>query len=114
MQTGEIRKKIDAAIVAGDASGAAKMLAEAWLETPPAAGGILDGQQEESQAGAVRTINAGLRALAREHRGVYILDYEGLVARHGRENWGDERKWLTVRLPISSANLPHLAAEWMR
>ena len=39
---------------------------------------------------------------------------DALVARYGRENWGDERKWLTVRLPIASANLPHLAAEGMR
>jgi FkbH-like protein len=84
------------------------------LEVPPSATGILDGQLEDNQAEAVRRINAGLRALARQHRGVYILDYDALVARHGRENWGDDRKWLTVRLPVSSANLPHLAAEWMR
>ena len=42
------------------------------------------------------------------------LDYDALVARYGRESWGDDRKWLTGRLPVSSANLPHLAAEWMR
>jgi FkbH-like protein len=55
-----------------------------------------------------------LRALAGEHRGVYILDYDALVARHGREKWGDARKWLTVRLPVASTNLPHLASEWLR
>ncbi len=85
------------------------------LETPTvAAEGILDGQAEESQADCIRRINRGLRALAREYRGVYILDYDALVARHGRETWGDERKWLTVRLPVSSTHLPHLAAEWLR
>ncbi|HXA49081.1 MAG TPA: HAD-IIIC family phosphatase, partial [Candidatus Acidoferrum sp.] len=52
--------------------------------------------------------------LAKQHRGVYLLDYDALVARHGRQNWGDARKWLTVRLPIASANLPHMAAEWLR
>ena len=52
--------------------------------------------------------------LPAEYRGVYILDYDALVARHGRERWGDARKWLTVRLPVASANLPHLAAEWLR
>jgi len=36
------------------------------------------------------------------------------VARHGRQNWCDARKWLTVRLPLASAHLPHLAAEWLR
>jgi FkbH-like protein len=84
------------------------------LEVPPPASGILDSQQADGESESIRTINRGLVALAREYRGVYILDYDALVARHGRESWGDERKWLTVRLPISSANLPHLAAEWMR
>jgi FkbH-like protein len=85
------------------------------LETPTVpVEGILDGQAEESQTDSIRRINRGLRALAREYRGVYILDYDALVARHGRETWGDERKWLTVRLPVSSTHLPHLAAEWLR
>ncbi|MCU1238594.1 MAG: FkbH like protein [Candidatus Solibacter sp.] len=84
------------------------------LETPEPADGILDAQQEDTQAEIVGAINRGLRALAKQHRGVYILDYDALVARHGRVHWGDDRKWLTVRLPLASANLPHLAAEWLR
>jgi FkbH-like protein len=84
------------------------------LEAPAAASGIFDAQQENGEREAIRAINRGLIPLAREHRGVYVLDYDALVARYGRESWGDERKWLTVRLPIASANLPHLAAEWMR
>ena len=32
----------------------------------------------------------------------------------GASRWGDARKWLTVRLPVASANLPHLASEWLR
>src|ERR1035437_7381552 len=85
------------------------------LEVPavPCAG-ILDAQREENSAEAIQGINRGLRALAGTHRGVYVLDYDALVARHGRENWGDARKWLTVRLPVASANLPHLGAEWLR
>ena len=85
------------------------------LEVPMAApGGILDAQREDNAAEAIHRINRGLRALAGEHRGVYILDYDALVARHGRESWGDARKWLTVRLPLASANLSHLAREWLR
>ena len=76
--------------------------------------GILDAQREDNAAEAIQRINRGLCALAGEYRGVYILDYDTLVARHGRERWGDARKWLTVRLPVASANLPHLAAEWLR
>jgi FkbH-like protein len=55
-----------------------------------------------------------LRKLAGEFRGVYVLDYDALVSRHGREHWGDARKWLTVRLPIAAANLVPMAREWMR
>jgi len=80
----------------------------------PAGASILDAQHEDNAAEAIQRVNRGLRALAEEHRGVYILDYDALVARHGRENWGDARKWLTVRLPVASANLPHLAKEWLR
>ena len=85
------------------------------LETPMTPNqGILDGQSEDNQAETIRQINRGLRTLAREQRGVHILDYDALVARHGRSTWGDERKWLTVRLPVASPHLPHLAGEWLR
>ena len=85
------------------------------LEQPAIpASGVFDAQQPDGEAEAIRRINRGLVELAAGHRGVYLLDYDALVARHGRLTWGDERKWLTVRLPISSPNLPHMAAEWLR
>ena len=85
------------------------------LEQPAAPrSGLLDAQNAGGEGETIRRINRELAELAREHRGVYLLDYDALVARHGRENWGDERKWLTVRLPVASAHLPHLAAEWLR
>src|SRR5439155_13206116 len=76
--------------------------------------GVLDVQRPSGEGESIRTLNRGLGDLAREYRGVYLLDYDALVARHGRDQWGDERKWLTVRLPIASQHLPHMAAEWMR
>jgi predicted enzyme involved in methoxymalonyl-ACP biosynthesis len=79
-----------------------------------AAQGVYDSQLVENQVWAGETINGNLRRLANEYRGVYVLDYDGLVARYGRERWGDERKWLTVRLPIAAANLVAMAREWMR
>jgi FkbH-like protein len=85
------------------------------LECPAfACQGVYDSQLEENQAWAIQQINRNVRKLAAEHRGIYILDYDALVARHGREQWGDERKWLAVRLPISAANLVHMAQEWMK
>jgi FkbH-like protein len=49
-----------------------------------------------------------------ETDGVSILDYDGLVARHGRSNWWDEGKWESVGLPIAARHLIHLSREWLR
>ena len=76
--------------------------------------GVLDGQSEVGQSGLIRKINAELRRVAESFRGVYILDYESLVARHGSQRWHDERKWLMARLPISADHLLPMAREWMR
>jgi FkbH-like protein len=85
------------------------------LELPVAtANGVLDSQARSSQAEAIRTINLALRQLATEHTGVYILDYDGLVARHGREGWHDQRKWLTMRVPLRSERMITFAQEWLR
>jgi FkbH-like protein len=76
--------------------------------------GILDGQSESSQATAVQQINQGLRRVALGRSGVYILDYDALVARHGRARWHDRGMWLTARLPIAAAQLAYLPNEWLR
>jgi FkbH-like protein len=76
--------------------------------------GLLDPQSAFSQQSAIDDINRALKAVATEQPGVYILDYDALVARHGRASWHDERKWLTVRLPIAAQNLHHMVREWMR
>ena len=85
------------------------------LETPAhASRGLLDQQSAQGQADAIRQINRELQALAAATRGVYILDYDGLIARHGRMQWHDERKWLTVRLPMAAQHLGDLMHEWRR
>jgi FkbH-like protein len=76
--------------------------------------GVLDSQSEISQSEAIQNINRELRQTARQHRDVYILDYDALIARYGRLLWQDERKYLTVRLPITAHHLIHLADEWLR
>jgi FkbH-like protein len=76
--------------------------------------GVFDQQAAVSQAAAIGAIDTALRESARQERGVYVLDYDGLVSRVGRERWFDERKWLTVRLPINSACLIDLVQEWFR
>jgi predicted enzyme involved in methoxymalonyl-ACP biosynthesis len=85
------------------------------LEVPAIPGqGALDAQGQSGQIAAIHEINAQLRRIAAGFSGVYVLDYDALVARTGRDRWHDEKKWLTVRMPIRAENLPALAAEWMR
>lgn len=76
--------------------------------------GLLDAQSEASQSETIRQINREIRRAAGAYRGVYVSDYDGLVARHGRQRWQDDRKYLVARLPISSDNLIHLSREWLR
>jgi FkbH-like protein len=85
------------------------------LEQParPSAG-VLDAQMESGQSAAIQQINQELHRVVSEHRGVYLLDYDGLVARQGRLRWCDERKWLTARMPIAADQLIQLSREWMR
>lgn len=85
------------------------------LEEPAfSATGVYDSQAATGQREAIRQINAALGRIAREHTGVYVLDYDSLVARHGRERWHDERKWLTARMPIASDCLIAMAREYLR
>jgi FkbH-like protein len=85
------------------------------LERPPAPSlGVLDSQSEAGQSGLLRQINRELCRIAEGFHGVYGLDYDALVARHGSEHWHDQRKWLTARLPIAAGYLLQMAREWMR
>jgi len=94
-------------------SSAALVVHSLELPARPSAG-VLDAQQQTSQAAAIHQTNRALRQIATEHRGVYVLDYDGLVARHGRLRWRDERKWLIARMPIAADHLIEMAREWMR
>jgi len=76
--------------------------------------GVLDSQSGDGQTAAIQQINQLIQTIAAGHAGVYVLDYDALVARYGRAQWHDERKWLTVRLPIAAQNLNYLVNEWFR
>jgi FkbH-like protein len=76
--------------------------------------GILDTQIDGGQVAAVQQINWELRRLASAHHDIYLLDYDGLVAGHGRKLWHDERKWLSVRLPLAANALLPMVQEWMK
>ena len=76
--------------------------------------GVLDSQIDAGEWDQAQKLNGELRSVAREFRGVYVLDYDALVSRYGRESWRDERKWLTMRMPVAARHLIHLVQEWMR
>src|SRR5580704_4364992 len=76
--------------------------------------GVLDSQSETGQSGLILQINRELQRVGATFHGVYNLDYDALVARHGSGHWHDERKWLTARLPIAAGHLVDMAREWIR
>ena len=85
------------------------------FEVPPRpAAGLLDGQTAGGQAAAIQRINEELKSLSEEYPGVFILDYDALVAAHGRLRWHDHAKWAAAASPIAAEHLIHLAREWMR
>jgi len=84
------------------------------LELPPTPSqGLLDTQTAISQVAAIERINQRLRQTVLKYRGVYLLDYDGVVARYGRSRWTDERKWLTMRAPIAANAMIELVNEWL-
>jgi FkbH-like protein len=85
------------------------------LEQPalPAAG-LLDSRQEAGQAALIGMVNQRLAREVFKHESVFLLDYDALIARRGREHWTDEKKWLTARAPIAADNLIFVAREYFR
>ncbi|MGE4609661.1 MAG: HAD-IIIC family phosphatase [Myxococcota bacterium] len=81
------------------------------LELPLRAPSGLLGDQVDSP---IARINTRLRQVASERPGVWFLDYDALVARHGRIAWHDERRWLTMRMPLAPNSVGALADEWLR
>jgi FkbH-like protein len=85
------------------------------FETPDfARNGILDGQSISGQREVIRQLNTELLRAASKHPGIHFLDYEALIARHGKSQWNDEGRWLSIRMPLTSAALNSLTCEWLR
>lgn len=93
----------------------ARIIVHNFAAPPALANGILDAQlKSSSQASAVTQINEKLVEITGAVSNAYVFDYAGWASRRGSARLEDERKWLTVRLPIAAADLIHLAREWMR
>jgi len=85
------------------------------LEQPvmPSAG-LLDSRNEAGQKALIDLVNQRLAVQVLKYKNAFILDYDALVARHGRERWTDEKKWLTSRAPVAADNLIFAAREYLR
>ena len=78
------------------------------------AGGIFDAQRPDGQIASIHELNRRLLSLVANVTDAYVLDYGGLVARHGSDAWHDPRMWTASRLPLKTAHLGTLAGEWAR
>lgn len=79
-----------------------------------AALGASDARHADGQQAAIRRLNDALTALATASTGVHIVDYAGLVNRHGALNWYDARMRHYACVPIAGAMQPYLAAEYVK
>jgi FkbH-like protein len=78
------------------------------------ADGVLDEQAPDGQRAMIESLNHGLRAFAAASVGVFVLGFDNVVARVGRERFFDERKWLTARMPFAASSLWPVAQECLR
>jgi len=78
------------------------------------ADGVLDEQAPDGQRALIESLNHGLRAFAAASVGVFVLGFDNVVARVGRERFFDERKWLTSRMPFAASSLWPVAQECLR
>jgi FkbH-like protein len=76
--------------------------------------GILDGHVSVGQAQLVHRVNDSLAELCQHNPGVFMVDYAGLVNRHGALRWYDERMNHYAKAPIAMEMLRHLAAEYVK
>jgi FkbH-like protein len=76
--------------------------------------GILDAKSRHGEAALIGRMNDALSATARDLPDVHVVDYAGLVNRHGALNWFDDRMRLYARAPIAGPMQGHLADEYVK
>jgi len=76
--------------------------------------GIFDVHSESSQKHTFISLNDGLQTIAKKFSSVFILDYEHLTSRYGKQDWFNEKLWYTARAPIAKEGLEALAKEYVK
>jgi predicted enzyme involved in methoxymalonyl-ACP biosynthesis len=70
---------------------------------------LADRTAENSQSAIIGRANHGLDELAASMKNVRVMDYDALVAAHGRLHWQDARTAFFARIPVAPANYWALA-----
>jgi FkbH-like protein len=76
--------------------------------------GMADGTSANSHCSAIHRANELLAAMAKEIPNIFVMDYDALVARHGRQSWTDPRLLLVGRMPVAQDKLWALAGFYVR
>ena len=76
--------------------------------------GAVDAKHETGQTAVLQRMNDAIAALARQNAGIHMVDYAGLVNRHGALNWYDERMKHYAGAPIAGPMQTYLAEEYVR
>jgi FkbH-like protein len=92
----------------------AHVLIQNYDRPPTPALGLAEQSATLSQGAVIRHANAALADLAAALDNVRVMDYDALVARHGRLHWQDPRTALYARIPVAPANYWPLAGFYVR
>ncbi len=76
--------------------------------------GLAEQSSPLSQSAVIGRANAVLADLAASMPNARIMDYDALVARHGRRNWLDPRTAFFARIPVAPAHYWPLAGFYVR
>lgn len=76
--------------------------------------GVGDALKDTGQRYAIQHLNHQLARLADSFNGVYPVDYEGIVFRHGALNWHDKRMGYYAQAPIEKGMYLPLAREFAK
>jgi FkbH-like protein len=76
--------------------------------------GLAEQSSPLSQSAVIDRANADLADFAASMPNVRIMDYDALVARHGRLNWQDPRTAFFARIPVAPAHYWRLAGFYVR
>ena len=81
---------------------AARVLVQNYDLPAVSADGVLDPAFASSQSAAIVKANRALVRLAASIENTHVMNYDALVARHGRRNWIDPRTAFYARVPVAA------------